>query len=159
MPDGEVGKIAGDTGFYAELFVIALDLVLGVIFDTVGRKIPTVVGLLLCGVSIILTPYCHRIYPEYLILRIFMSLGIIPGVNTPLAPDYVQEQSLGLANAYVSHHHFPNDVCIVKCSGSVGYNICIYRFDLSLKVSGLQVDIHPCRCLHSTHCSSHDIWY
>lgn len=110
VPDDQVGTVAGDTGFYAELFVIALDLVLGVIFDTVGRKVPTVLGLFLCGTSIIVTPFCHRIYPEYLTLRVFMSLGIIPGVNTPLAPDYVQERSLGLANAYVSHHHFSNDV-------------------------------------------------
>ncbi len=94
--------MAGDTGFYAELCVICLDIVLGMIFDTVGRKLPTVLGFLACGTSILLTPFFTRVYPDYLILRIFMSLGIIPGVNTPLAPDYIQEKSLGLTNAYVS---------------------------------------------------------
>jgi MFS family permease len=98
----EVGKTAGDCGFYAELFVIAFDMVLGVLFDTVGRKIPTVIGFMLVGLSIAATPWFKEVFPWFYLMRVFMSLGIIPGVNTPLLPDYVQDKSLGLANAYVS---------------------------------------------------------
>lgn len=75
------------------------------IFDTVGKKVPTVIGFFTVGTSIILTPYFKDVYPSFLLLRIFMSLGIIPGVNTPLMPDYVHEKSLGLASAYVSSYH------------------------------------------------------
>eukprot|EP00347_Sterkiella_histriomuscorum_P021247 403334683 len=100
LPDDQVGQVSGDCGFYAEILVIIFDLVLGVIFDTVGKKIPTVIGFLVAGLSIILTPEFTQVYPSFLIMRIFMSLGIIPGVNTPLLPDYVNEKSLGLANAY-----------------------------------------------------------
>lgn len=94
--------MAGNCGFIAELFVIGLDLILGLIFDTVGRKTPTVIGFMVVGGSIAATPYFKEVYPGFLCMRILMSLGIIPGVNTPLLPDYIQERSLGLANAYVS---------------------------------------------------------
>ena len=84
-----MGQIAGDCGFYAELFVVAFDMVLGVIFDTVGRKVPTVIGLIVTGIAIMLTPFFKEVYPGFLIMRILMSLGIIPAVNTPLLPDYI----------------------------------------------------------------------
>lgn len=38
-----------------------------------------------------------------------MSLGIIPGVNAPLLPDYVNEKSIGLASAYVSKVNYNNN--------------------------------------------------
>lgn len=84
--------------------MIAFDMILGVIFDTIGRKVPTVIGLFTAGTSIILTPFFKDIYPSFLLLRIFMSLGIIPGVNTPLLPDYLETRSLGLGGAYVSEY-------------------------------------------------------
>lgn len=56
-----MGSIAGNCGFYAEIFVIALDLVLGVIFDTVGRKAPTVIGFLVTGASISATPFFKQV--------------------------------------------------------------------------------------------------
>ena len=126
--------MAGDTAFYAEICVILLDLVLGVIFDTVGRKIPTVLGFMLMGTAIILTPFFTQIYPQYLILRICMSLGIIPGVNTPLLPDYVYDKSLGLANAYVSFIPL-SDVMdyIVKRNRSIGYHRWNNRINSTLQ--------------------------
>lgn len=84
-----MASISGNCGFYAEIAVIVLSLVLGVIFDTVGRKAPTVFGLWLAGSSIIATPFLTTVYPGFLLMRIFMSLGVIPGINTPLLPDYV----------------------------------------------------------------------
>jgi MFS family permease len=74
---------------------------MGLIFDTVGRKLPTVVGFLVAGTSILGTPWFTEVYPWFLIMRVMISVGIIPGLNNPLLPDYVQQGSLGLANAYV----------------------------------------------------------
>ena len=75
---------------------------MGLIFDTVGRKIPLIIGLFTTGLSIALMPNFHKVLPGFLILRVLTSVGIIPGLNTPLLPDYIHEKSLGLANAYVS---------------------------------------------------------
>lgn len=96
-----MSEVAGYCGFIAEIFVIGLDLVLGLLFDTMGRKTLTVLGFWLAGASIMATPYFKEVYPGFLTMRILMSIAIIPGVNTPLLPDYVHQSSLGLANAYV----------------------------------------------------------
>ena len=98
-----MAEVAGYCGFIAQIFVIALDMFLGVIFDTVGRKLPTVLGFLLAGASIIGTPWFTEVYPWFLVMRVMISVGIIPGMNNPLLPDYVQQGSLGLANAYVRY--------------------------------------------------------
>jgi MFS family permease len=101
VPKSEVGSVSGESGAIAEVFVIGLTLILGLIFDTVGRKVPTVVGFIMAGSSIIVMPYLAPSIADFYVLRVTMSLGIIPGLNTPLMPDYVQQKSLGLANAYV----------------------------------------------------------
>jgi hypothetical protein len=130
IPKDEVGSVAGNCGFIAELFVLALDVVLGLIFDTVGRKTPTVIGFMMVGGSISATPFFKEVYPGFLAMRIVMSLGIIPGVNTPLLPDYVVDKSLGLASAYVS----PRFRCVIAfliCESNltfvVKWNICDCR--------------------------------
>ncbi|TNV73136.1 hypothetical protein FGO68_gene10211 [Halteria grandinella] len=102
VPKSDVGTVAGDAGAIAEIFVIIEALFLGLIFDTVGRKVPTVIGLTCVGLSIIALPYLSPSITAFICMRVIMSLGIIPGVNTPLMPDYVQAKSLGLANAYQS---------------------------------------------------------
>ena len=93
--------MTGDLGTYSEIAVIVFDLFLGLIFDTVGRVLPIILGFLAIGFSIIAMPFFDKVYPTFLIFRIFISLGILPGLNCPLLPDYVQKESLGLANAYV----------------------------------------------------------
>lgn len=91
VPKNQVGTVAGEAGAIAEIFVIALTLILGLIFDTIGRKAPTVIGLVFAGLSIAATPYlAPSVIPGFYSMRVIMSLGIIPGVNTPLMPDYVQ---------------------------------------------------------------------
>jgi MFS family permease len=54
-----VAKVAGNCGFVAQVFAISLDLILGIIFDTIGRKIPLIIGLIATGLSIGLTPNFH----------------------------------------------------------------------------------------------------
>lgn len=140
IPSNLAGTVSGDCGFYAEICVILLDLVLGVIFDTIGRKTPTVIGLIVAGTSIIGTPFFTEVYPGFLLMRIFMSLGIIPGVNTPLLPDYVQEKSLGLASAYVSFNWLIwNLVKRSKCT------LSDYRIDgvnINFDLCGLALDLY-----------------
>jgi hypothetical protein len=56
LDEKDVARVSGECGFIAQIFVITLDLLLGLIFDTVGRKIPLVLGLLSSGLSILLMP-------------------------------------------------------------------------------------------------------
>ena len=93
--------MSGSIASYAEICIILLDLVVGVVFDTFGRRIPMVVGFTTVGLCILLMPLFTDIYPSFLLLRIFCSIGLLPGINTPLLPDYIHANSLGLANAYV----------------------------------------------------------
>jgi len=70
VPRHEIASTLGDCAFYSEIAVILFDFGLGVIFDTVGRKIPTVVGLIVSGVCLILMPFAGKsVYPFFLILR------------------------------------------------------------------------------------------
>ena len=85
----EVGANTGYIGFFAEAWVIALQMGIGIITDTFGRKIPLVIGLVVAGVCISLIPVFHTIYPSYLILRTLIGVGTIIPVNIPLLPDYV----------------------------------------------------------------------
>lgn len=82
--------------------MIFFDLFLGLIFDTFGRKIPIGIGFIVSGVCINMMPFFNEVYEQFLPLRIFATLGCIPGVNSPLIPDYIKSNSLGLANAYVN---------------------------------------------------------
>ena len=75
-------------------------LLAGPILDTLGRKIPLIVGYLVAGVSVLLIPLFKSIYPAFLILRTLISMGTVIGMNVPLLPDYVKKESLGLANGY-----------------------------------------------------------
>lgn len=101
VPPSKVATVAGNAGFWGGIAVVAFDMVLGVIFDSIGRKTPTVIGFWVAGVSAIVMPFLSSVYPGFLVTRIMLSLGVIPGVNVPLLPDYIKEESQGLANAYV----------------------------------------------------------
>lgn len=79
IPKNQVGSISGAIGTYAEICIIGLDLVLGIIFDTVGRKLPTAIGFAILSICIIIMPFCKTIYPAFLLLKIFASLGLLPG--------------------------------------------------------------------------------
>lgn len=68
VPDEKAGDEVGSLGFYSEIVVILFDLVLGFIMDNFGRKLPTVIGFGMAGVSIIMIPFGKNIYPTLLIL-------------------------------------------------------------------------------------------
>ena len=124
-------------------------MVLGVIFDTVGRKIPTILGFLSAGLAIIGTPLFTIVYPWFLCMRVMISVGIIPGLNTPLLPDYVDKKSLGLANAYVIMISRKFIVKLGKC------DIFDYRnnsFVGDILTYFEQVDFHRVWCVHFDYC-------
>jgi MFS family permease len=66
--------------------------------DTVGRRFPISIGMFIAGIFMFLIPFFRTIYPGFFICRAMVSIGTILLVNSPLLPDYVQLESLGLAN-------------------------------------------------------------
>ena len=96
-----LGKKMGDVASYAEIWVIFQSLFTGVILDTFGRKVPVIIGFLISGAAIGAIPFFSTLYPAYCILRTLISAGTVIGLNIPLLPDYVQLESMGLANSYV----------------------------------------------------------
>lgn len=100
VPEDKIGTIEGNVAYQGEAFVIVTSLVTGPLLDTVGRKIPVIIGYMVAGIAIFLIPCFTSIYPAFLILRTLICMGTVIGLNLPLLPDYVQKGSLGLANAY-----------------------------------------------------------
>ena len=88
-PDSNTGKVVGNLGFYADITVVLLDLVLGYAMDLFGRKTLSLTGFIIAGAAQIIMPVCPKIYPGMLICRILIAVGLLPALNTPLVLDYV----------------------------------------------------------------------
>ena len=102
VPDDKLGGDLGTVGSICECIVIVQDIILGFIFDAIGRKIPFIIGLVMTGIGLGLVPLFHKVYPYFLILRIIFYCGSIFGVNCPFLADYVEKNSIGLASFYTS---------------------------------------------------------
>ena len=84
-----MGTIEGNVAYQGEAFVIVTSLVTGPILDTVGRKMPVIIGYMVAGTAIFLIPCFNTIYPAFFILRTLICMGTVIGLNLPLLPDYV----------------------------------------------------------------------
>ena len=58
-PDADVGQIVGNLGFYSDLTLIVLDLLLGTSMDIFGRKGVSLVGFALASLALTMMPSCH----------------------------------------------------------------------------------------------------
>lgn len=74
----DAGEIVGKLGFYSDVSVICFDLVLGTLMDILGRKGPSIFGILVAGISLVLMPIPDQIYPYMATLRILIALGVLP---------------------------------------------------------------------------------
>ena len=84
-----------------QVFLLIEDLAMGVIFDTIGRRIPLAIGIGLAGLCMALIPLFHNIYPSFFLCNVLAFAGAFVGMNVPLALDYVEKSSLGLANLFL----------------------------------------------------------
>jgi MFS family permease len=103
VPQNQIAETLGDTAFYVNLSGIVLAPVFGILIDAIGRKIPIVIGLIMVGTSFLLMPFFTSVYPSFFSLRMLLEIGAIPLLVAPLAADYIEEKSLGLAGSYVFH--------------------------------------------------------
>lgn len=73
-----------------------LVLLMGFLFDIIGRRKVLFTCFLISGISAILTPFCApSIYPWLLIDRIFLQMAVTPLMANPLVNDYVAPESRG----------------------------------------------------------------
>lgn len=63
LDPNEVGSNLGQIASYAEMTVIFFEMILGYAFDSIGRKIPLVFGMLLIALCTGLVPLGKNLYP------------------------------------------------------------------------------------------------
>ena len=101
LPHEDVAPTLAQIGMIRQVLLLAEDLAMGVLFDTVGRRVPLAAGIGLGGLCVALIPLFHHIYPSFFLCNVLAFAGAMFGLNVPLAPDYVEKSSLGLANLFV----------------------------------------------------------
>ena len=85
----ELGTELGNISMICEACVIAEELIMGIIVDTFGRKVPLLGGWLIAGIAFGVVPLFTSLYPSFLVIRTLIYLGLIVGINIPLLPDYI----------------------------------------------------------------------
>ena len=84
---------------------------MGVMFDTLGRKFLLMGGVGLAGLCIGLIPLFDNLYPSFFLCNLFAYAGAMFGLNVPLAPDYIEKSSIGLANLFVVILSVAGNIC------------------------------------------------
>ncbi len=90
VPEDKEASVVGNLAFYAELAILPSHFLIGGVLDIFGRKIPTVLGMLISGVCICLIPFGRSVYPDLCILRLTIAIGVLVAMNSPLLPDYIK---------------------------------------------------------------------
>ena len=103
VPNTQVGKVAGNLGFYAAVACILFEFPIGSIMDAAGRKWVSTCGFLISGIALFLMPlFSMQVFPYLYILRIFQTLGILPMINSPLFLDYIKQSTIAVSGAWIS---------------------------------------------------------
>lgn len=85
-----------------EILNIAVYLVIGLLYDTVGRKPILFVSIIMAGGCLILMPYTGSVYPGLLLSRCGVASSSSAILGSPLLVDYVHNKSKGVAVALLS---------------------------------------------------------
>ena len=68
---------------------------IGIGYDSFGRKVIFILGYIIAGICFICLPLSNQVYPDFLIMRIFLELSMrISGTSGGiLIADYIDEKS------------------------------------------------------------------
>ena len=103
VAESDIGKVAGNLGFYGAISVIICELSVGWIMDAFGRKWVTIIGFVTTGVAVSMMPmFDFGVFPYMYILRVFQEMGIVPLINSPFYIDYVHQKSMAIPGALIS---------------------------------------------------------
>ena len=98
VPEDVLAKDLGQITSYTMITQIGVLLILGPIFDTLGRKSASLLGIFISGLSMAAVPQFNEIFPWFAILLCIMYAGWIVAAFAPFAPDYIHKGSLGVVN-------------------------------------------------------------
>ena len=96
-----MAAVAGNLGMVSEFGGLGAEILLGFLQDLFGRKILTVLGLMIASISVICKPLPNSIAGLYC-LRFCTNMGLIPIMYSPFAIDYVQKDSLSIVAGFMS---------------------------------------------------------
>ena len=99
ITDADAARVIGNLGTAGDITSVSTELVLGTLMDLIGRKIPSVGGLILAGTGFLLTPIPKKLGGVYC-FRCMIDVGALPLMWSPFGVDYIQSESLGLYSAY-----------------------------------------------------------
>ena len=80
--DSDAAEILGNMGFIGDIASVSTELVLGTLMDLVGRKIPSIAGLLLSGTGTLVSPWPNKLVGIY-VLRCAINIGCLPLLWSP----------------------------------------------------------------------------
>jgi MFS family permease len=102
IPEDQQGRITGLLGLVAEIVLIVVVAVSAAWSDRVGRRIVAVLGYVLLGVGLVLTPLVGNVI-GLVGARAIAGIGIamITGMITAIVTDYVRDETRGKANGFL----------------------------------------------------------
>lgn len=101
-PEKQAGSLAGRLNFYDDLVLMVFELAVGFLMDVFGRRGFTLLGMVLMSAMCFVTPFATTVYPGVLLCTIFIKIGTLVGLNTPLTVDYIAKDSMGYIAACFS---------------------------------------------------------
>ena len=119
MSDGEAGSVASTLNFYSCLALVIAGFFIGFALDFFGRKNLAIIGFVIWGATICLTPVVKTIYPGMLLLLIAQNVlgkGLV--LNTPLLADYVAANYMGPAMGIIGAIEA---CCVLGCNSGYLY--------------------------------------
>lgn len=96
----EASIIAANSLAYAQIMAIPIVLVIGFLYDIIGRKLTTVLSFILGAISTILIPILSPSILGYDIARVLFCQSMVIMLSNPFINDYVTVQSRGVATGF-----------------------------------------------------------
>jgi len=99
LSESEATRTVGNLVFYRSIVRIIIDPLCGSIHDVVPRKTFLIVFIILLVPIYILMPICRGIYPDLLLLMLFIGILLSNLYTTPILSNLVAKKSLGISMA------------------------------------------------------------
>ena len=94
------GVIASNSLAYAQIVAIPLVLLIGLMYDLVGRKVTTVFSFVLGAITTLMIPVVAPSIVGYDIFRVIFIQTMVIALSNPFINDYVTVQSRGIATGF-----------------------------------------------------------
>lgn len=99
--DKDAARVMGNMGTVSDIFAVSTQLMLGGLMDLIGRKVPSILGLFIAAIGILLSPVPPNL-PGLYVCRVMTNVGCLPFMWSPYSVDYIKKETLGLYSAYVT---------------------------------------------------------